>query len=253
MVAQRQQPPRAQAARAQSNARFYSALAIVAVVGVAAIGYVATHKQSAAASVPTTPPDPSTLGAAKGHVLGNATAPITIMEFADFECPACGTFAVVTEPDVRARLINTGRVNYQFFDFPLPMHKNTWYASEAAACAEDQGKFWEMHDRLFQGQNDWNGEATDNPASVFKGYAKELNLDVDKFQHCYDTQAHLRDIQANQAEGNRRHVNQTPTFVIGARQIPGALGFDQLKAYVDSASPTPAPAPAPAAAPARAK
>jgi protein-disulfide isomerase len=235
VVAKRQATSR-QPVRAQSNTRFYSALAIVAVVGVAAIGYVATHKQSAAASVPTTPPDPSTLGAAKGHVLGSATAPIKILEFADFECPACGTFAVVTEPDIRARMINTGQVSYQFFDFPLPMHKNTWYASEAASCAEDQGKFWEMHDRLFQGQNDWNTEATSNPSGILKGYAKELGLDVGKWQQCYDTQAHLRDIQANQAEGTRRHVNQTPTFVIGSRQIPGALGFDQIKAYVDSAA-----------------
>jgi protein-disulfide isomerase len=234
MVAQRQpaRPPK-------SNARFYSALAIVAVVGVAALGYVATHKDSPAASVPTTPPDPATLGAAKGHFVGSPTAPVKILEFADFECPACGTFALVTEPDVRSRLISTGQVSYQFFDFPLPMHKNTWYASEAASCAEDQGKFWEMHDMLFQGQNDWNGEATDNPSKILKGYAKALNLDVDKWQQCYDSQAHVRDIQANQAEGNRRHVNQTPTFVIGSRQIPGALGYDQIKAYVDTAAGSP--------------
>jgi protein-disulfide isomerase len=206
MTAKRQpaRPPK-------SNARFYSALAIVAVVGVAAISYVATHKDSTAASVPTTPPDPSTLGAAKGHFVGSPTAPVKILEFADFECPACGTFALVTEPDVRSRLISTGQVSYQFFDFPLPMHKNTWYASEAAACAEDQGKFWEMHDMLFQGQNDWSGEATDNPSKILKGYAK----------------------------GNRRHVNQTPTFVIGTRQVPGALGYDQIKAYIDTAAGSP--------------
>jgi protein-disulfide isomerase len=234
VVAQRQKarPP-------QSNARFYSALVLVGVVGIGAIAYVASQKESAPAGVPTTPPDPSTLGAAKGHVLGNVNAPVKIMEFADFECPACGTYTVVTEPDVRARLINTGQVAYQFFDFPLPMHKNTWYASEAAACAEDQGKFWEMHDMLFQGQNDWNGEATGNPASIFKGYAKQLGLDVGKWQQCYDSQAHLKDIEANQAEGARRHVNQTPTFIIGSREIPGALGFDQVKAYVDSAAGSP--------------
>jgi protein-disulfide isomerase len=250
MVDRRRTPPQAARKGAkppQSNARFYSALALVAVVGIAAISYVATHRDSAPASVPTTPPDPKTLGAAKGHLMGNVNAPVKIMEFADFECPACGTFTVVTEPDVRARLINTGQVSYQYFDFPLPMHKNTWYASEAAACAEDQGKFWEMHDRLFQGQNDWNTEATSNPAGVFKGYAKDLGLDVGKWQQCYDSQAHLRDIEANQAEAGRWHVNQTPTFVIGSREIPGALGFDQIKAYVDSATPAPAAPKAPTA------
>jgi protein-disulfide isomerase len=225
-------PPRAK----RSNTRFYGILALVAIVGIGLILYLVTHKNSTPASFAATPPDPSTLGAAKGHLIGSATAPVKILEFADFECPACGTFALVTEPDVRSRMITTGQVSYQFFDFPLPMHKNTWYASEAAACAEDQGKFWEMHDRLFQGQNDWNTEATGNPSGIFKGYAKELSLDVDKWQQCFDSQAHLRDIQANQAEGNRRHVNQTPTFIIGSRQVPGALGYDQLKAYVDSAA-----------------
>jgi protein-disulfide isomerase len=248
MAAQRKSAPPRKAAPPRSNSRFYSALVIVAVVGIAAIGYVATHKESAPAAVPVTPPDPSTLGAAKGHTIGNVNAPVKIIEFADFECPACGTFTVVTEPDVRARLINTGQVSYTYYDFPLPMHKNTWYASEAAACAEDQGKFWEMHDRLFQGQNDWNGEATGNPGSIFKGYAKDLGLDVAKWQQCYDTQAHLRDIEANQAEGNRWKVNQTPTFVIGGKEVPGALGFDQVKALVDSAAAAAPKAPTPTAA-----
>jgi protein-disulfide isomerase len=224
---------KAQQKRAQSNTRFYSALAILLVVGIGAIVYVATNKPATAVTTvdPTQP-----VGPAKGHTLGNPNAPVQVLEFADFECPACGTFTIVTEPDVRKRLIDSGRVNYTFYDFPLPMHKNTWFASEAAACAEDQGKFWEMHDLLFQGQGDWNGEATGNPGKVLKGYAQQLGLDMDKWQKCYDSQAHVRDIQANKAEGERRQVNQTPTFVIGTKQIPGALGFDQFRAYVDSAT-----------------
>lgn len=220
--------------RGQSNARFYSALAIVLVVGIGAIVYLASNRSAAPAVTTVDPSQP--LGPAKGHLLGNPNAPVQVLEFADFECPACGTFAIVTEPDVRKRLIDSGRVSYRFYDFPLPMHKNTWFASNAAACAEDQGKFWEMHDLLFQGQNDWNGEATSNPSKVLKGYAQELGLDVDKWQSCYEHQEHVRDIQANKAEGERRQVNQTPTFVIGAKQIPGALGFDQFRAYVDSAT-----------------
>jgi protein-disulfide isomerase len=223
-------------AAARSNGRFYAILAVVAVIGVGTIAYFADHRPGLSTTTAITPAPPGSLGPGKGHQLGNANAPVTVLEFADFECPACGVFAVVTEPDVRTRLINTGQVNYQFFDYPLPVHKNTWFASEAAACAEDQGKFWEMHDLLFNGQNDWNGEATSDPSGVFKGYAKDLHLDVDKFEDCYRNQAHLRDIQANQAEGDRRHVNQTPTFVIGTRAVPGAVGFDQFRALVDSAA-----------------
>jgi protein-disulfide isomerase len=233
MVAQRRQPP----ARPAANARFLTALGLLAVVGVIVVVY--EMNQPKALPAITTDVDPSTLGPAQGYLLGNPNAPVHVLEFADFECPACGNFAVVTEPDVRKRIIETGLANYRYFDFPLPMHKNTWYASEAAACANDQGKFWDMHDRLFQGQTDWNGEATSNPSSVFEGYAKDLGLDVAKWKTCYDTHAHLRDIQANRAEAERRKVSQTPTFVIGDKQIPGALSYDAFKAYVDSAN-TPA-------------
>lgn len=230
MVAQRRQPP----ARPAANARFLTALGLLVAVGVIAIVYEMNQKQTP--PVIQTAVDPASLGPAKGYLLGKADAPVQILEFADFECPACGNFAVVTEPDVRKRIIEAGLASYRYFDFPLPMHKNTWYASEAAACANDQGRFWEMHDRLFQGQDQWNTEATSNPTSVLTGYAKDLGLDVAKWKSCYDGQAHLRDIQANKAEGERRKVSQTPTFVIGDKEIPGVIPYDQFKALVDSAA-----------------
>jgi protein-disulfide isomerase len=231
MVAQRRQSP----PRSPANARFFTALALFAAVGVIAIVYV-MNQPKAAPIVAATPVDPATLGPAKGYLLGKPDAPVEILEFADFECPACGSFAVVTEPDVRQRIVETGLASYRYFDYPLPMHKNTWFASEAAACANDQGKFWEMHDKLFQGQDQWNGEVTSNPTDILQGYAKDLGLDVSKWRQCYDAQAHLRDIQANKAEGDRRKITQTPTFVIGDRQIAGVIPYDQLKAIVDSAA-----------------
>ncbi len=216
------------------RARFLASLGLLVVVGIIAIAYAS--KKSAPPVISTTPVDPATLGPAQGYLLGRADAPVQILEFADFECPACGSFAVVTEPDVRKRIVDAGLASYRYFDFPLPMHKNTWYASNAAACANDQGKFWEMHDQLFLNQPEWNSEATSNPTTVLQGYAKVLGLDVDKWRACYDAQTHLRDIQANKAEGERRKVNQTPTFVIGDHQIAGLLPYDQFKAYVDSAA-----------------
>ena len=186
--------------------------------------------------VETTNVDPNLpLAKAQGYTMGRPDAPVQILEFADFECPACGNYSVVTEPDVRKRVIDSGLARVTYFDFPLPQHKNTLVASEAAACANDQGKFWEMHDRLFQGQTDWNTEATSDPVSVMKGYAQAIGLDVDKWRGCVESRAHQRDINANKAEGERRQVNQTPTFVIGNRMIAGALTDYQIKAYVDSA------------------
>ena len=211
---------------------FLAAVLLMVVAGGAILAYVAGRNKAPAATVvdPNLPP-----AVAKGYVLGRPDAPVHIMEFADFECPACANYTVVTEPDVRKRVIDSGLAQVTYYDFPLPQHKNTLAASEAAACANDQGKFWEMHDRLFQGQGDWNTEATSSPEKIMKGYAKDIGLDVDRWQQCVDQRTHLRDIQANQAEGERHHVNETPTFVIGNRMVPGAITFDELHAYVDSA------------------
>jgi protein-disulfide isomerase len=218
--------------RGNSPQRFYVALALVAVIGLIFI-VKAARAPRAVANVTSAPIMPAQ---AEGYLLGNANAPVQIMEFADFECPACGNFAVITEPDVRNRIVNAGLASYRFFDFPLPMHKNTMPASNAAACAADQGKFWEMHDMLFHNQPDWNGEATDNPKKIFLGYVKQLGMNAGTWETCFDSQAHRARILANQAEGNRRKVQSTPTFIIGTRMIPGAMSYDVFKAYVDSAA-----------------
>jgi protein-disulfide isomerase len=160
---------------------------------------------------------------------------LEVIEFADFECPRCGQFATVTEPDVRARLVNTGQIRIRYLDFPLPMHKNTWDASLAAACANDQGKFWQMHDALFASQDRWNTEATSRPRGPISELAKGIGLDMNKYGACMDADTHRAKIQAHLAEAERRQVNQTPTFVIGGKMIPGAVPYDEFKKYVDEA------------------
>jgi protein-disulfide isomerase len=230
VTSQRSRRGRAGAANPKS---FVALVLVLILAGAGGLAYLAgrQHVPPAATIVdPNLPP-----AVAKGYTMGRPDAPVQILEFADFECPACGNYSVVTEPDVRKRVIDPGLARVTYFDFPLPQHKNTMTASEAAACANDQGKFWEMHDRLFQGQTDWNTEATSDPASVMQGYAKEIGLDVDKWRACVDGHAHQREIEANKAEGERRQVNQTPTFVIGNRMVAGSLTDDQMKAYVDSA------------------
>jgi protein-disulfide isomerase len=206
------------------------ALGAVAVIGVGALSWMATRPKSTASKI-----DPSLPALkAEGYVIGSPTAPVEIIEFADFECPGCGQFASLTEPDVRARLVNTGQVRMRFMDYPLPMHKNTWDASLAASCANEQGKFWEMHDLIFQTQDRWNGEATGRPRGVLGDLAKSLGLDMKKYESCMDTEKYRANIQANQAEGERRQVSQTPTFIIGSQMIPGALPFDAFKKLVDA-------------------
>jgi protein-disulfide isomerase len=212
---------------------FFWVLGLIALVGVAAIGYVATKPKSAPAETIDVA-DTTNAGPAQGYLRGKVDAPVKILEYADFECPSCGGWATVTEPDVRSRIVDAGLANLTFYDFPLTQHRNTVAASNAAACADEQGKFWEMHDRIFQAQDEWNGEATDSPKAFFKRYAGEVGLDVAKWESCFDARKYQKRISANLADGIRRGVNSTPTFVIGNKLYPGMRSYDELKRIVDS-------------------
>ena len=210
---------------------FWIALVGIAIVGIVALAWVASRPKNQVTQIdPNLPPLQ-----AQGYVLGSPNAPVEVMEFADFECPACGQFAVLTEPQVRTELVNTGKVRVRFLDFPLQMHRNTWDASLAAACANDQGKFWEMHDALFANQDKWNGEATSRPRGPISELAKGIGLDMNKYGACMDNDTHRAQIQANQAEAIRRQVGQTPTFIFNGTVVPGAIPFDAYKHYVDEA------------------
>lgn len=219
--------------RAGGNRKFYMALGGVFVVGIALVGWSVTR------------PKPSfqltnvkvTADQAKGYVYGNPNAPVNIIEFGDFECPMCGQFSIVTEPDVRKLILDKGLAKLTFYDFPLiEIHRNTVPASLAAACASDQGKFWPMHDRLFEGQLEWNGEATDNPKKVFQRYAKELGLDTQQWEQCYDSRKELPRVMANRAEAMRQHLGGTPTFIIGNKMFDRMLSYDEIKSYVNQAA-----------------
>ena len=216
-----------------SNRAFYLIVAVIAVGGIAALTYASTRSNAIVNASPidtTLPPVKS-----EGYVMGSPNAPLEITEFGDFECPQCGRFATLTEPDIRKNLVNTGMIRFRFIDFPLPMHPNTWNASRAAACADEQGKFWEMHDALFANQDHWDGEATSNPDKVLKQIGAQVVPDKSKFDQCVDTKATQAKVQAHWKIGEARHVDGTPTLLIGGQQIASALTYDQVKQLVDSA------------------
>jgi protein-disulfide isomerase len=227
-------------ARASSRPKaFLWVLGFIALIGVAALGYVASKPKSVTDVKDVA--DTTNAGPAHGYLIGKVDAPVKIIEYADFECPSCGGFATITEPDVRTRIIEPGLANLTYYDFPITQHRNTLPASNAAACADEQGKFWPMHDRIFQGQDEWNGEATDAPKPFFKRYAGEVGLDVAKWESCYDARRYQKRINANLADGLRRGVNSTPTFIIGNKMYPGLRPYDEIKKLVDSAGKTATP------------
>jgi protein-disulfide isomerase len=232
---------------------FYVILALVAIAGIGGLTFLSTRpKEATLTAVDTTLPKV----VSQGYTLGDSSAPVEVIEFADFECPACERFATLSEPDVRTRLIQTGKIRMRFVDYPLPMHKNTWFASRAAACADEQGKFWPMHDAIFASQDRWNGEATSNPNKVFKELAGPLGINQAQFDQCVDSKKYQAKVQAHQQLALDRQVPSTPSFVIGGKMHSGALFYDDFKKLVDNAlaaagSPiATGSAPAPASAPA---
>jgi protein-disulfide isomerase len=202
------------ASRKASSKSFGGILAVVAIIGVATIGYVISRP----VKVVTLPVDVAE-ATPSAIVRGDSNAPVTVIEFADFECPGCGQFALVTEPDVMSRLVDMGEVQFRFMDFPLDIHPNAPAAHNAAHCANEQGRFWEMHDAIFRNQNRWSTLTTRNPKKVLEGIAETVGLDMRQWNDCFDSGRMLPQIAANRAEAVRLRVGSTPTFIINGRMI----------------------------------
>lgn len=219
--------------RQSSMRNFYILLGAVAVLGSALLVY---NGSRAKVQVTTVDLPPGSISDAEGYRYGSATAPVEVIEFADFECPGCAQWSTVVEPDVRKRIFDTGKASLRFFDFPLEMHRNTLAAANAAACAADQNKFWEMHDRIFFGRADWATESTSRPDKFMAAYARELSLDMGRWQKCFDDRAHQARILGNKAQGIKLKVGQTPTFIIAGRMHAGGPSYDEFAALIDSAT-----------------
>ena len=218
-------------ARKGGNRGFYVALILVAIAGVAGLSYLVSRSSGASRVTevdPTLPPVE-----AVGYVIGDSTAPIEVLEFADFECGACAQFATLTGPDVKQRLVETGQIRLRVMD--VPFHTNSWTASLAAACANAQGKFWEMHDALYNTQERWNTLATDNPLRPIVDIARDAGIDADKLRECVEARTYQANVQSHLKEAETRGVRATPSFIIGGNLVQGAIGYDSFKNHVDAA------------------
>ena len=208
--------------------RFYWLLGAVAVLGMSIVGYaVVSRPGSSTVSQPiglVGLDDPGTLmSLARGVVKGNAQAPITIIEFGDFQCPVCRDFERLVKPFIEAEFVNTGRAKFMFYDFPLSIHPNAFLAARAARCAEDQGKFWEYHDNLFRNQSQWS--PMPSPAGTFKDYAESLGLDPGVFGRCLRSDRHADVVTANMALAGQLQAPGTPTILVAqgrgvGRRVP---------------------------------
>jgi protein-disulfide isomerase len=173
-------------------------------------------------------------------IIGNTNAPITIIEFSDFQCPFCARFHVETLPLIMNEYINDGQVKLVFRDFPIQsLHPNALPASVAAECANEQGKFKKMHDILFENQNEWNNKNADNVIISFNQYALEIGLEEEKFDSCLKNGKYVEEIQKDLDDGRAYGISGTPGFFVGNDQIgfvelKGAQPFENFKKVIDS-------------------
>jgi len=166
---------------------------------------------------------PRVVVAAEGPSKGEAKAPITIVEFSDFECPYCSK----AEESVKQVMKEYGgKVRLVYRDFPLPFHPNAQKAAEAAHCAGDQGKYWEMHEKLFANQKAL-------AVSDLKGHAKELGLDGGKFEKCLDGGDKVKIVEASKQAGSAVGVTGTPAFFVNGVMLSGAQPFSEFKSLID--------------------
>ena len=203
-----------------SDGKFFLSVVIAAILIIGGVVFYSARKPAATTNVDT----------AVGEKRGPEDAKVKIIEFGDFQCPACGA----AEPKLRIALNNNPADTQLIFrNFPLPMHSNAIPAAKAAAAAGVQQKFWEMHDILFDKQEEWSNLS--DPMPKFLEYAQQLSLDTNKFQTDWGSDAVAKKVTDDQAYGNSLGVNQTPTFYVNGKQIAGGLSVEQWQQEIDQA------------------
>lgn len=160
------------------------------------------------------------------HTKGNPTASVKIVEFGDVQCPACKAAQPIADKVIEK---NIDKVYFVFRHFPLSVHQNSKLAAQAVEAAGAQGKFFEMLDVMYQKQNDWAEKS--NPRDLYRQYAKDLGVDMDKFNK--DMESLKSNIENDYALGNKAGVDSTPTFFVNGKKYPGVMQEEQFQQVID--------------------
>lgn len=160
---------------------------------------------------------------------GNQEAQVILVEYSDFQCPACKSYY----PIVKKITEDFGQdVRFVYRHLPLvSIHKNAFSAARAAEAAGAQDKFWEMHDKLFENQDIWVGDAS--PEDKFEQYADEIGLDVEKFKADYDSDEVKNNINSDLTAANSLRLNSTPSFILNGKKIENPRSFEDFKSMLE--------------------
>ena len=167
-----------------------------------------------------------------GRITGDSAAKVIVLEISDFQCPYCKAFHDATYPAVRATYVDKGKARMAYVNLPLRSHQNSWPAAEAAMCASVQGKFWVMHDSLFNAQAKWGTIL--KPDTMFARFAKGMALDAAAFESCQSTHATRPLIASDADRANSAGITGTPAFIIGDSLLSGAYPFPDFQRVIDA-------------------
>jgi len=219
------------------NLRSVAALGATVVAAIALVVIVAVV-QGGDGNTSNSPIDiPDHTATANGMTLGEADAPVTVYEYSDFQCPFCARTAAEVVPRLDTDYLATGKAKLIFKNLAFIGQESKW-AAEAAACAGDQGKFWEYHNKLFEEQNGENKGTFE--ADNLKRFAQEIGLNQGEFNTCFDAGKYTGQIADEISEAENRGVNATPTFFVGQTAVEAS--YDAISEAIDAALATPAPA-----------
>lgn len=206
------------------------------VQGAAAVNPQGGSQQAAGAQQPPAPG--AKVDVAVGHlpVLGSKDAKVTIVEFSDFQCPFCERFWKETVPQIKKEYVDTGKARFAYRHFPLTtIHQNAAKAGEASECANDQGKFWEYHDSLFENQAAWANQTASDATATFVSLGERLGLTTQELKSCLDSGKHAKDVSDDETAGQQAGVNGTPATYINGQLVSGAQPYTAFKSLIDAA------------------
>jgi len=202
-----------------------SAVALAALVIVSGlIAFQVTRSSSASI--------PPRVVSSQGRILGDPNAPVTVVEYADFQCPICKRAETSVIPQLETDYVNQGKVNIEFRNFPF-IGQESFNAAQAADAAGEQGKFWEYHDALFNAQGNENSGTFSYDKLV--ALATQVGLDVPQFEQALSSNAYLASVQQEADSASANGVSSTPTFFIGDKKIVGLQSYGTFTAAIQAA------------------
>ncbi len=182
---------------------------------------------------PQAPSGPVDVSADDDASLGKKDAPVTIIEFSDFQCPFCRKFAEDTLPQLKKEYVDTGKARLVYRDFPLAFHPGAIPAAQGAECAKEQGKFWQMHDTIFAEQAKQGSGTVQFTIDDVKKWAVQVGVNATKFNQCLDSGKYKQEVEKDMADGTAAGVSGTPATFVNGRVVVGAQPFSAFKAIID--------------------